>query len=518
MKSVNRRYLIMLVMSVLGLATMDVWASADELAASTSEATHSMATHIGGQEPYGGGHGAAPSTGPAAHMEIVDEGERPFPPSYITTNQGHERLSELDFEDPTVCAACHPVQYDGWKGSMHANSFVDPVFQKVWDMAEKATGGILMNDCGACHTPIGTVTGNVAHDQEQSVFTAGPLAEQGVSCDVCHTITKTNFLQSAYLEHGNASFKIEPTGPGGAKRGPFGDAVSPYHVTEYSELHTKADFCGNCHQIFNSLSGFPVERTYDEWKYSPYARAGIVCQDCHMNPVDVAVRVAKEMVPVKELSGLDQGGVAGIGAKKTRQVVHSHYFAGGNTLVTSLLHGEDSVNYKEATKRLQSAAELEVGLDQRADGLYDLRVDVHNVASGHYLPTSLTDIREIWIEVVVRDSKENIIFSSGMLDEHGELDYDRVTMFHSIALDKEGRETHLPWEVYSFESNTAIPPKGKGTGRYVFDAGDAVGELKVDVKLNYRSYSQHLADQILGENTITVPVVVMQRESLVQSL
>lgn len=464
------------------------------------------------------GHGEKKGAPQPSYVESLDHETKPFPPSNITTNKGHEKLSELDFEDPTVCASCHPVQYAGWKGSMHANSFADPIFQKVWDQAEKATDGQLMNECGGCHTPIGTVTGNVKHDKKSSKFTAGPLAEQGVSCDVCHTITKSNALQTKNLEYGNASFKIEPTGPGGKKRGPLKDAVSPYHNTEYSELHTKSEFCANCHQIFNSLSGFPVERTYDEWKYSPYARAGIQCQDCHMNSVDVAVRVAKEMKPANELKGVNLGGVAGIGAKKTRNAVHFHYFAGGNTLVTSMLHGKDSINYKEATRRLKSAAEVKLDLKKQKDGLYNLSATVHNVASGHYLPTSLNDIREVWVEVVVRDSADKMVYSSGVMDKHGALDYENVTMFHSIALDKNGKETHLPWEVYSFASNTSIPPKGYSTSNYVFDGSKAKGELKVDVKLNYRSYSQHLADSILGENKVEVPVIVMQRESLVEKL
>jgi len=77
--------------------------------------------------------------------------------------------------------------------------------------------------------------------------------------------------------------------PGEIKRASLKDAVSPYHKTEYSELHTKSDFCGNCHNIFNPVTNFPVERTYDEWKYSIYAQKSIQCQDCHMVPVDVAI-------------------------------------------------------------------------------------------------------------------------------------------------------------------------------------------------------------------------------------
>ncbi|MCB1738121.1 MAG: cytochrome c family protein, partial [Gammaproteobacteria bacterium] len=393
------------------------------------------------------------------------------------------------------------------------NSFKDPIFQKLWSMAEKATDGALMNHCGGCHTPIGVLTGSIKHDAENDSFSAGPLAEQGVSCDVCHTIRKTNYLETATQEHGNASWEIDPQGPAGTKRGPLKDAVSPYHKTEYSELHTKADFCGNCHNIFHPGNGFPIERTYDEWKYSPYARAGIVCQDCHMNPVEVAVRVAREMKPPKDLEGLELGGFAGMGASKQREVVHSHQFVGGNTVVTALLGGSDDAHAAAAKERLQNAARVDLQLLPRADGLIDLRVKVTNTSAGHNLPTSLTDVRQIWIEVQVKDEAGKVFYANGLLDDHGELDEADTTLFNAVARNEAGEVTHFPWEVTRFSRDTSIPPKGDASARYTFKAPDGSKAITAEVRLNYRSYSQHLADVVLGAGTIKIPVIEMEHET-----
>jgi hypothetical protein len=447
------------------------------------------------------------------HMKSHIDKEFPFAPSYLTVT-GNRELTEADWEDPAMCMGCHPKQFQGWQGSMHSNAFIDPIYQKIWSMGEKATDGALMNHCGSCHSPIGVITGSIVHDKENDRFTAGPLATKGVSCDVCHTIVETNLLHTATLEHGNASFEIDPHGPGGVKRGPLEDAQSPYHKTEFSELHKSAEFCGNCHNIFHPTNGFPVERTYDEWKYSIYARNGIVCQDCHMNPVETAVRVAAELTRPQDLEGHELSGFAGMGATTQREVVHEHGFVGGNAVVTALLGGGTDAHAEAARERLQNAAELDARFEKRPDGLYDLRVQVTNTGAGHNLPTSLTDVREIWVEVTVRDDRGQVLLENGHLDDHGELDHDNVTIFNAIAVDGRGKVTHLPWAVTRFVRNTSIPPKGNSVSRYTFAVPEGAKGVTADVKLNYRSYSQHLADAVLGPGKIVMPVVEMEHETV----
>lgn len=455
----------------------------------------------------------------AAHKGIVEERagldheptkERPFPPSYITTDSGRPLRPE-DFESPEVCAGCHPKQYEGWRGSMHSNSFIDPIFQAEWAKGDKAMDGKLLYYCGGCHSPIGTMTQSLSFDEETGKFvSSNEIATRGVTCDVCHQMTETNFLKTHTMEHGNASFNISP---GNTKYGPLKNAESPYHDTQYSELHTRADLCANCHNIFHPVNGLPIERTYDEWKRSVYAQHDIVCQDCHMNPVETAVRIARELKRPEELAAEVERlkGKAGTVAKTERKVVHNHEFVGGNAVITAALQPENKAARRHADiarQRLRNAAELDVSLSARPDGLVRLDATVTNVAAGHHLPTSLTQVREMWLEVHVTDGDGGRILASGELDSHGEIK-PGATVFKSVTVDAEGNPTHKPWEMNHFIDDTTIPPKGHKTSSYVFEPPSS-GTLGVEVRLNYRTASQHFIDSLLGKGKVNVPTVVME--------
>ena len=125
----------------------------------------------------------------------------------------------------------------------------------------------------------------------------------------------------------NASFIVDP---GPVKRGPYRDSDSPYHETEYSELHTKSEFCANCHNVFHPSNNFPIEDTYREWKTSVYAQAGIQCQDCHMMPVEKAIEAARTLVRPANPGRAAMGG-------PQREQVFTHEFVGANAVVTELL-------------------------------------------------------------------------------------------------------------------------------------------------------------------------------------
>ena len=449
----------------------------------------------------------------SAKVEKASDSDLKFKPSYLSV-KGHRKLTVEDWTDPEVCAQCHPRQYEGWKGSMHSNSFNDPVFQAEWALAEKALDGQMMNYCGACHTPIGVATQTVKFDPESSEgalhgkFTAPPIASKGVSCDVCHTISGSNIAKTAVLEHGNASFVMDP---GSVKRATLKDPepVSPFHATEYSEHHTSSKFCGNCHNIFHPGNNFPIERTYDEWKYSTYAQNNVQCMDCHMVPVATAIRVADEMKPAHKLENSQIGGFAGVGGP-LRKVVHDHGFVGGNAVVTAVLNGEgnDSKHTKEAVKRLQSAASLNLSIFPQNGQLHKLVVRVNNDRAGHNLPTSLINVRQIWLEIVITDDQGRELMRSGTLTEGNELP-EGTTIFNANAVDKDGKFTQFPWEIARFTDTNTIPPKGHRDSNYAFNLEDGSKEIKVLAKLHYRSFSQYTADKLLGKKAIVVPSVEM---------
>ena len=187
---------------------------------------------------------------------------------------------------------CHPEIYKQWNGSMHSNAFVDPVFQALWRIGVKETNGAVEKLCAGCHTAIGTVAGEVKLGPD-GVFQASDIAKKGVQCDLCHTIKGAREQETPTREPQNASIIVDP---GNVKRGPYKDSDSPYHDTEYSELHTRSEFCANCHNVFHPSNNFPIEDTYREWKTSVYAQAGIQCQDCHMMPVEKAIEAARTLV------------------------------------------------------------------------------------------------------------------------------------------------------------------------------------------------------------------------------
>ena len=428
-------------------------------------------------------------TAGAVAKENTATDARRFPPSYITI-EGHENVTPDQWTDPRVCGQCHTRQYEGWNGSMHSNAFKDPVFQALWALGEK-TDPKLRNHCGACHTPIGVSTKTVEFHPDQGLhgrFTAPDVAAKGVSCDVCHTISGTNLQKTAVLEHGNASFVMSP---GNTKRATLDDAKSPYHETEYSEHHAKSDFCGNCHNIFHPGNNFPIERTYDEWKYSIYAQKGVQCQDCHMVPVDVAKQVADKLQRPEELGDLGLEGFAGLGGP-WRKVVHDHGFVGGNAVVTAALNTWDAnneetlgvqTNYQEAIRRLQSAASLKLEVGAKAGALHQLKVRVTNERAGHNLPTSLTEVREVWLEVVISDDQGRELMRSGTLDADNNLPKDTV-IFNAHAVDENGQDTHVPWEIVRFVDVNTIPPKGYKYGKYYFNLPADAKSINVVARLH----------------------------------
>lgn len=446
----------------------------------------------------------------AAPVKLATDGPTAaYKPSNLAT-KNDRKLSPEDFEEPQACGKCHQRQMKGWQGSMHSVAFKDPVFQAEWALGFKATNGAALNDCGGCHTAIGITSGTVKFDPslgKHGGFTAPKQAEYGVSCEVCHSVSGSTAKRTLNGQPGNASIELNP---GEIKYGPLKDAKSGYHETEYSELHTKAEFCGSCHNIFHSVNQFPIEHTYDEWKNSPYAQADIPCQDCHMVPVEVAIQVADGMIRAKDVPNHGLGGLAAKGAKKERDLIHDHGFVGGNAVVAAVLGVPGAEEHKaEAIKRLQSAADLDMDVKKGKGGANELRIKVTNLRAGHHLPTSLTFIRRIWLDVTISDDQGRVLLRSGELDAHNRVDEDAV-IFGNHAVDKDGKSTVNPWEIARFDELNTIPPKGYRYGKYAFQLPPDAKSFKVEAKLNYQSYDQKVADKLLGEKVITVPTVEMK--------
>lgn len=401
------------------------------------------------------------------------------------TAEGAPYTSE-DFDDPTVCMGCHAEIYEQWNGSMHANAYIDPVYQKEDEMASNETNGLTDEYCIKCHSPIGFLTGEILPADRSNM---GEISKKGVQCDFCHVVTAVSGINGAY--------DVEP---GRVKRGPYDDSMPMYHTAEFSELHTSAEFCGGCHNVFHPVNGLPIEETYDEWLESPYNTGDpdteTPCQHCHMTHGITHFEA-------------NPGVVAARGPERDHW--YTHYGVGGNAPLPGILGSEK--HEELAIERLKSAATVEVTTPEDAAAGEDVSIDVivTNTGAGHKIPTGLTEVREAWLDVKVTDSAGASIFRSGALDAHGIIDPD-AAIFHNVIGDSDGNPTMKVWEAESILKDTRIPPKESVTETYRFTVpADAKTPVTVSASLNYRTASQEFIDKLFGAGQISVPVIEMAR-------
>jgi hypothetical protein len=224
-------------------------------------------------------------------------------------------------------------------------------------------------------------------------------------------------------------------------------------------MFERAEFCSACHDVTNPMTikntqghwvgGFPIERTYTEWRNSRYAdRPGNAnfdpafkrdCQTCHMQQdygqPGTAQTLYNGTTPVAPLSD------AVCKSGPIRPAFFSHHFIGGNAYVTHLIgqdvNGSGSVQpYPELSTFSYSSADensiyhnavwenvtatspasqharfawdrlrnvLEISLSgpssAAAGTTQPLTLSVANTGSGHNFPTGFPEGRNSWMAV-----------------------------------------------------------------------------------------------------------------------
>ncbi|MFV1965491.1 MAG: multiheme c-type cytochrome [Pirellulaceae bacterium] len=431
----------------------------------------------------------------------VAQEKRPFFPSNQTTPSGKTVPLE-HYAKNSDCLRCHGEIGKQWKGSMHAGAIADPVFLALYRMGSEQTNGLTDKLCAGCHSSPAVISGHSAPDD---VLKLGEPASEGVSCVVCHSVTGVN-LPSPDQTPSNAGFVTDPGGPISAARALRTCALEGRDTVKI-ELLGKSEFCATCHGVVHPLNGFVIERTYDEWRTSIYAAKGIQCQDCHMQPLDKAIQTAKTLKRVP-----NPGRVTDTGPPRSH--TYTHEFIGANAVVTGLMGNQEHSAMSE--KLLQSAASIELSLAEtpKKGRTVQLRVKVNNETAGHNLPTSLVEVRQMWLDVQVTDADGQELFRSGAIDENGDIDKDAV-MYHGVAVDADGKPTVLPWAMERFVYFHTIPPKGYVLERYAFAVPRGAREpFAAKATLRYRSFPQSVANLLLGDGAPTVPVIDMTSAEL----
>lgn len=410
--------------------------------------------------------------------------------AWSTDKIAHYMLSQ--FISPETCGGCHDEIYSQWKGSLHNLALDDIIYTAAADDGLKGLkdkGEIEEAEhCQLCHTPVGFISGYPLKTSDDRKKIA-EIARKGIQCDYCHSIT------GAYAIY-NARYKYDP-GNGednpGIKWGPFKDSESDYHKSEFSDFHTKSEICGTCHDVKHVAFGTWLETTYQEWKASQYSKLGVQCQDCHMyqrpgHPSTGSTARVK-----------NRGKASADG--KERDHIFTHYFVGGNTAIPGLNKNEALV--KMAEDRLRNSVTIKI--DPKTDNTR-IVIRLMNNGAGHNVPTGLTNVRLVWLKILVKNSEGKVVYSSGVPDKKGYLP-DGTVIYNTIFGDGKGNPVDNVAKAREILKDRRLIPMQEQTEK--FDIGNLKGKLTVTASLMYSGVPQRIADSLKELKGMRIPVVTM---------
>jgi hypothetical protein len=425
------------------------------------------------------GHDAAYSKGFGSHFQTSDR-----------CVACHNGISSLTGEDISIGV--------NWRTSMMANSGRDPYWisgVRRETIDHPVAAAAIQDECTICHMPmmryesklIGREGEAFMHFPPGQHTPADRLAEDGVSCSVCHQITGESLGTRASFVGG---LKIDTTKPPGERHeyGPFEidkghttimRSSSTFQPAEDEKVIRSSELCATCHTLLTKaldaqgqvIGELPEQVPYQEWLHSKYKDA-TSCQDCHMPKV-------LEDVPITSVLGEPRPGFS------------QHSFVGGNFFIERLLnrHRNDlgvsapPEDFNTAAVRtiahLQSeAARISIKRLEIHDSRLEAEISIENLA-GHKLPTAYPS-RRVWLHVTVRDGLGKVLFESGALHPDGSIEGnhndidpsrfephyaeitgpDQVEIYEAIMADPAGRATTGLLTALRFIKDNRLLPNG----------------------------------------------------------
>jgi hypothetical protein len=432
----------------------------------------------------------------SARMTIVNTGKS-IPDELRTIPNAFMQLSERlpDYQQETMspdgCARCHSEIVRQWKQSLHAVADSEIIYARVVSEFREKHGVEASNWCASCHSPLRVARG-------QLNLKVADVDQPNVDCMVCHSIT------AIHQPHGDNRFTLKLKPENGYAVG-LGQRISDRfmllqpaaHQLRWNSVVTNTpEFCGTCHSqstppfVAESGHSLVLQDTYGEWARSrfnstdPATRKS--CQDCHM--------------PANENRWTSLG-----------QKTPSHYFAGGSVDIARLSGARERL--KLATDLLANTASLALDVQQCGSNNIELRAQVTNFGAGHNLPTGVTDLREVWLEVIVSGEMGEVIYSSGRVDGNGYLD-ERAIRFGVTLGDAEKKPIrfHDIARARYILSDTTIP---SGATHQVSYSIPLLGQKKADVKVRllYRGVPQDFINHYMTSD-LRFQIVTMASASL----
>lgn len=437
----------------------------------------------------------------------------PFYPSEWKI-EGDKLIDWRGVPSATFCAECHEKEYKEWASSIHAITGPDVIYETTITVNELGSehGGELATEkvrwCDGCHEPLGILAG-----EGTPVPVVGPneALEEGATCIVCHTAVESRPL----IGNGALTLKFNEMHrymhPALIMAAPEEHAIAMQAKT-HNPLMGDSAMCGSCHTEIRPTrvnGDFPIhlQETYDEWRLSDYAEAGIQCQDCHMHPD-----------PAEYVDALKRG-------EKPERVV-SHRFVGNNYLLTAadmlgiklaelrggwvpgrnvFMTGKEwlddlQVQQNLIVKLLQAAADIRIESKPVVADAAELDVVITNSGAGHYLPTGPLDQRHMWVQVKATDADGNVVYDNGWFDDKtGTIDPQAVIYLKQMTNEDGSLNTrHILFDIDALSyTRHPIRPNESDRIAYKVDLPQTVnGPVKVEAKLWYRLALQDILKNI----------------------
>ena len=424
------------------------------------------------------------------------------------------------FQTSDRCVACHngmktksgqdfSIGTD-WRASIMANSSRDPYWQgsvRRETIDHPTASADIQNECSHCHMPMAFYDAQL-QGKKNEVFSHLPFdpdkkadaeARDGVSCSICHQISRKNLgTRESFV----GNFIIDPPEAPNqhAEHGPYVIDTGHQRIMQSStggfvpgeglQIRDSA-LCATCHTLYTTALGkdgkpvgsLPEQVPYQEWQHSSYDEK-VSCQTCHMPDVE-------GQTPVTSLFGMPREGArhhSFIAANFFMQRILSTY---RQDLDVTALPEELSTAAEHTVSFLQAhSARVSIRNVGTTDGRLEADVFVENL-TGHKLPTAYPS-RRAWLHIVVRDREGKTVFESGALNPDGSIkgnvndldatrfephfreitSSDQVEIYEPILKDSDGQVTTGLIKAVGYLKDNRLLPSG-------FDKSSAEKDIQV---------------------------------------
>ena len=251
--------------------------------------------------------------GPASSPKAQSRATPAASPRDVSSAKGYG----THFQTSDRCVACHnglttPAGEDvsigvNWRTSMMGNAGRDPYWMagvRRETIDHPTATALIQDECSICHMPMMRYEAKLAGGDGEAFAHLPPdpdkladrLADEGVSCTVCHQIIETNLGTRPSFVGG---FKIDEKTAAGARHvyGPFEidkgrttimHSSSAFQPAEGKHIRS-SELCATCHTLFTQaldtegrvVGELPEQVPYQEWLHSAYKDTRS-CQSCHI--------------------------------------------------------------------------------------------------------------------------------------------------------------------------------------------------------------------------------------------